>query len=302
MASYESKRAWTVLDLLNWTTDYFRTKGIRNARLNAEVLLGKTLGLERIMLYARFEQVAPPDQREEFRELVRRRGAREPLQYLVGACEFYGRLFEVGPAVMVPRQETELVVAKCLEKIPDGAGESWVADVGTGSGVIAVSLAAERPGLQLIATDASEAALAVAARNAKAHEVQGRVRFALGDLTAPVRQHLPAGRDCVDLVASNPPYVPTERIGQLEPEVRDYEPREALDGGPDGLNVIRRLIPGAADLLAPRGWLVIEVGEGQADPVRELIWRQDALAAETIETVLDGGGCERVACVQKQAA
>jgi len=301
MASDGGKRAWTVLNLLNWTTRYFETKGIGNARLNAEVLLGKTLGLERIMLYARFDQVVTDGQRDRFRELVRRRAAREPLQHLVGTCEFYGRTFEVNSAVMVPRQETELVVAKCLEKVTEGADGVWAADLGTGSGIIAVSLAVERPGLHVVATDASEDALAVAERNARAHGVQSRVRFARGDLTEPVRLHLPPGRECVDLVVSNPPYVPTDQIERLEPEVRDHEPREALDGGPDGLGAIRRLIPEAAELLCPAGWLVFEMGEGQANAVRELIGQEGAFASDTVQTELDAGGCERVACVQKRA-
>lgn len=297
MASTAVKQSWTVLELLNWTTEHFRKAGIENPRLNGEVLLGHALGLERIMLYARFDQQPSEAQKDRFRELVRRRAAREPLQYLVGHCEFYGRQFEVTPAVMVPRQETEPVVDKCLEKI--GEGELWAADVCAGSGVIAVTLALERPSLRVVATDSSAEAVEVAARNARKHGVGDRVFLALGELTEPVPGRLPVERKGVVLVASNPPYVPTAIIEELEPEVRDYEPRAALDGGPDGLDIVRRLVPEAARVLAPGGWLVMEIGEGQADAVRELVRGMGTFAVESIETATDSGGCERVFCARR---
>jgi release factor glutamine methyltransferase len=297
MAPTAVKQSWTVLELLNWTTDHFNRAGIENPRLNAEVLLGHVLGLERIMLYARFDQQVSEAHKDRFRELVRRRASREPLQYLTGRCEFYGRQFDLTPAVMVPRQETELLVDKCLEKI--GQGEFWAADVCTGSGVIAVTLAAEQPLLRVVATDSSAEAIEVAARNAAKHGVADRVLLAAGDLTEPVRARLPAGLKGVDLLASNPPYVPTAVIEQLDPEVRDHEPRAALDGGPDGLGVVRRLVPEAARILAPGGWLVMELGEGEVDAVRNLVRDAGAFAVESIETVADSGGCERVFCVHR---
>jgi len=299
MAATALKQAWTVLELLNWTSEHFRKAGVENPRLNAEVLLGHVLGLERIMLYARFDQQVFEAEKDRFRELVRRRAAREPLQYLVGSCEFYGRQFELTPAVMVPRQETDLLVDKCLEKI--GNAESWAADVCTGSGVVAVTLAAERPSLRVVAADSSPEAVEVAARNARKHGVADRVLPAVGNLTEPVQGRLPAGRKGVDLLTSNPPYVPTAVIEELEPEVRDYEPRAALDGGPDGLDVVRRLVPEAAGILAPGGWLVMELGEGQADAVRKLVRQTGTLAVETIETATDSGGCERIFCVRRSA-
>ncbi|MHC4788384.1 MAG: N5-glutamine methyltransferase family protein, partial [Planctomycetota bacterium] len=199
----------------------------------------------------------------------------------------------------VPRQETELVVEKCLEKMP--AAECWAADLGTGSGVIAVTLAAERPGAGIVATDASAEALEVAERNAARHGVQDRVLLARGDLAEPVPQRLPGDRRQVELLVSNPPYVPTERIEQLQPEVRDHEPRAALDGGPDGLAVIRQLLAQAPAVLAPGGWLVLEVGESQADALRQMVAESGAFAEETIETAIDAGGCERVFGVRRPA-
>ena len=235
---------------------------------------------------------------EEFRELVQRRAGRYPLQYLLGGWEFYGRWFEVSEAVLVPRQETELLVDKCLEKLPaDGSGVR-AADIGTGSGVIAVTLACERPGLKLMATDASAEALQVAGRNAEMRGVKERIAFHQGDLCDALP---PEARGCLALIASNPPYVPSGQLEGLEPEVRDHEPRPALDGGPDGLGVIRRLMPEAAEALGAGGWLVLESGEGQAEAVRRLIEGIGLLEDESIQTVRDAGGCERVLAVRRRA-
>jgi release factor glutamine methyltransferase len=299
MAPDEQKRSWKVLELLNWMTSHFGRAGIANARLDAEVLLSKALGMERIMLYARFDQEVTAAQRDRLRELVRRRAAREPLQYLVGEWEFFGRSFELTPAVMVPRQETELVVEKCLEKLPGDADGLWAADVCTGSGAIAVSLAAERPGLHVAATDASAEALEVARRNAVRQGVAGRVAFALGDLAEPLHGLLPEGRAGFDLLVSNPPYVPTEQIERLEPEVRCYEPRQALDGGTDGLDAFRRLVPQAAGILVPGGCLVLELGEGQASAVAQMLERAASYDLTTVEMTTDSGGCQRVLCARR---
>jgi release factor glutamine methyltransferase len=289
---------WTLLELLNWTTAYFERAKIENPRLNAELLLSKVCGLERVMLYANFDQAVPAERRTEFRQLVKRRAERFPLQYLLGRAEFYGRAFEVACTVLVPRQETELVVDKCLEKLPgDGTGQT-AADVGTGSGILAVTLACERPGLRVLATDVSEEALAVASRNAGLHGVQERVTCLAGNLCEP----LPGGgAGKLDLLVSNPPYIPTAVIETLQPEVRDHEPRCALDGGPDGLSVVRELIPRAADCLKPGGWLVLELGEGQAEDASGLIAGCIMLDAETVETLTDAGGCKRVIAARRKA-
>jgi len=198
---------------------------------------------------------------------------------------------------MVPRQETELVVDKCLEKIPaDGAGFK-AADVGTGSGILAVTLACERPALHVVATDTSPEALTVAARNAELHGVSDRIVFLQGNLCEPLASNGSCG---IGLIVSNPPYVPTAVVETLEPEVKDHEPHEALDGGPEGLRVIRGLIPQAASVVGAGGWIVLELGEGQADSVRHLIARSATLRADSVETVVDAGGCERVLAVQKK--
>ena len=297
MTAQSGKRTWTILQLLEWTADHFRAAGIQNPRLNAEVLLGQVLGVERIMLYAHFEREVGEEQRARFRELVRRRAAREPLQYLTGRSEFYGRPFEVTPAVMVPRQETELLVEACLARLP--GGPCWAADLCTGSGVVAVTLAAERNDLCVAALDVSADAMDVARRNAAALGVSDRVAFGVGDLIDPLAALLPPGRSTVDLLAANPPYICTEVLGTLQPEVRDHEPRAALDGGPDGLDLIRRIVPAAARALNAGGWLALELGEGQARAVADLTAGVRAFRMETVETIVDAGGCERVFCVRK---
>ncbi len=292
MATAE-KRTWTVLELLNWTREFFRGRGIDNSRLNAEVLLAHVLGCERIMLYARFDEVVGEKARDEFRKLVRRRGDGEPLQYLLGEWEFFGRAFELTSDVLIPRQETELVVEACLEVLPEGVA-ARVADVGTGSGALAVTLAAERAGLQVIATDVSEAALAVARRNAERHAVADRIRFARGELTQPVRSQMSTACAGLQLLVSNLPYIPTGRIPSMPREVREHEPYIALDGGPDGLSIIRRLVPRAPESLVPGGWLVLELGEGQAGTVRQMVQEAGQYDMDTVKTVTGPDGCERV--------
>lgn len=288
-----------MLDLLDWTTGYFEDAEIENPRLNAEVLLGNVLGLERIMLYARFDRQLDPQQRSEFRELVRKRAEHCPLQYLLGEIEFYERDFKVTPAVLIPRPETELVVDKCLEKLPDEDEAYRIADVGTGSGVIAVTLAVERSSAQVIATDFSAEALEVAAENARRHGVKDRVGLFQGDLTDPVKEALEKAGKKLHLLVSNPPYIPSDQVEELAPEVRDHEPRRALDGGQDGLDYVRKLVENAGSLLEGGGWLVLELSEGQADSVRDLLQSEDAFCGAEIETETDGTGCERVLAVEK---
>jgi len=231
--------------------------------------------------------------RDAFRELVRRRAAREPLQHLLGAWEFYGRTFEVGPAALVPRSETETLVERCLALLPQDDTERWVADIGTGSGVVAATLAVERPALRVIATDISEDALALAARNCAALGVAERVQLVQGDLAEPVAALLPEGCPGLNLLASNPPYVSTAEIADLEPEVREHDPHAALDGGPDGLDLVRRLAPQAADLLAPGGWVVLELDPRQMDEAGRIMTAA-GFDADTTQITEDGEGRLRV--------
>jgi release factor glutamine methyltransferase len=216
-----------------------------------------------------------------YRSMVTRRGKREPLQHILGTQEFCGLEFDVTPDVLIPRRDTEALVNEALSRMP--AARS-ILDIGTGSGCIAIALACKIPAASITAIDISVSALEVARCNAKRHGVS--VEFLPGSLFQPV-----AGRH-FDLIVSNPPYIPSSDIKGLEPEVRDYDPRHALDGGTDGLDIYRSMIPAAAEFLTPNGWLLVEVGAGQAQVVAELI--RKAGGYEEPVVINDYGSIERV--------
>jgi len=231
--------------------------------------------------------------------LLARRAQREPLQYLLGTQEFCGLEFEVEPGVLIPRPETEGLVeaaVRCAGIQPAAGRRPVVADVGTGSGCIAVSLAHRLPLAVLYATDCSAEALRVARRNAERHGMAGQVTFVEGDLLKPLEARGLSGR--VDLVVSNPPYIAEREWDALQPEVRLFEPRIALAGGDDGLAIYRRLVQEAAGLLSAAGWLIMEVGQGQVESVRMLL---DATKQYGIVDVRpDQAGIARVLCAQKR--
>jgi release factor glutamine methyltransferase len=272
---------WTVLKILQWTAEYFKDKGIESSRLEAELLLAATLGLDRIGLYVNFERPLDADESAAFRERVRRRAQREPLQYILGETEFWSLMFNVDPAVLVPRADTEVLVEEALTRI---AGAARVLDVGTGSGAIAIALAHDKPQIQVTALDCSEPALEVARGNARRNGVADRVICLAGDLAA-----LPSGP--FEMVVSNPPYIPTKDWQGLMPEVRDHEPRLALDGGGDGLQAYRQLGRQACSILVPGGWLLVEVGIDQAEEVSALF---KAVGLKEISQRDDYAGIPRV--------
>jgi release factor glutamine methyltransferase len=284
-----SQETWTTLKVLAWTKEYLSAKGIENARLEAEWLLCAATGLDRVGLYLNFDKPLNDDELASFRALIARRARREPLQHILGTQEFYGLEFEVSPDVLIPRHDTETLVAEALARRPEARS---VLDIGTGSGCIAVALARHLHDAAVTAIDISPAALEVAHRNAGRNGVA--IEFLAGSLLEPV-----AGRR-FDLIVSNPPYIPTTDIDGLEPEVRDFDPRGALDGGADGLDVYRALIPAAREHLNPAGWLLVEVGIGQAPAVVEL-FRKSADYAPPV-TACDPGGVERVVSARRKDA
>jgi release factor glutamine methyltransferase len=243
--------SWTPLKLLNWTQGWFVQKGIDAPRLTAELLLAHALGCDRVRLYLDFDKPLGDPELAAFRELVRRRGEREPTAYLLGKRDFFGHTFQVDPRVLVPRPETEQVVEAALAALPE---EGRALDLCTGSGAVAVSLGLARPRARVTATDISPDALAVARENAARLGAAG-VSFLTGDLFAPV----PA-EERWDVIVSNPPYVPRGELDTLSPEVR-REPRLALDGGGDGLEISRRIVAEAPGRLRPGGALVLEMHE-----------------------------------------
>lgn len=253
---------WRILDVLTWTRQFFESRGVESARLDAEVLLAHVLGLKRIMLYARYDQPLTPEERDRYRALVRRRAQHEPVAYLVGEREFWSLTLEVRPGVLIPRPDSELLVQVAMDLIAKDE-PARVADVGTGSGALALAIARERPRVEVWATDVSDAALEVAARNAERLELADRVRVVHSDLLSG----LAADAGPFDVVVANLPYIPTEQLAALMPDVRDHEPTEALDGGPDGLALVRRLIAEAPARLAGGGALLLEAGSAEIPQV-----------------------------------
>ncbi len=272
---------WTVLKVLQWTAGYFSDKGIEGGRLDAELLLGDTLTLDRVGLYLNYDRPLSAGELETFRAAVGRRAKREPLQYIRGQAEFWSLPFTVSPAVLIPRSDTEVLVEEALKRI---AGPGRILDVGTGSGAIAIALAHERPEVSVEAVDLSAEALTVARGNAARNGVTDRVTMRQGDL----RQLRGAG---YDLVVSNPPYIPSADLAGLMPEVREFEPSLALDGGADGLAAYRLLAAQAGALLKPGGWLLLEVGIDQAAAVTELL---QGAGLVKIFTRVDYAGVARV--------
>jgi len=275
--------------------------GSRSPRLDAELLLARVLDVPRAGLFREPDRELTADEAAGFEDLLRRRLAREPVAYITGWRSFRTIDLEVTPDVLIPRPETETLVEVALEALaamplhgPDPQDEPLALDVGTGSGCVALALAAEDPFVRVVATDVESGALAVARRNAARLGLARRVEFVLSDLFADV------GERPFDLVVSNPPYIPADEYVALEPNVRDYEPRRALYGGVDGLDVYRRLVPGAALLLRPGGTLAVEVGAGQADAVAGVI--AAAGAFETAERRDDLSGITRVVCARRRAA
>jgi len=278
---------WTVLKILQWTADYFTGKEIASARLEAELLLAATLDLDRVGLYVNFERPLDSSELAAFREQVQRRAKGEPVQYILGETEFWSLPFTVSPAVLVPRADTEVLVEEALSRIE---GPVHLLDVGTGSGAIAVAMAHEKPEIQVTALDCSEEALQVARGNAERNGVAERVSCLAGDLA-----ELPPGPFA--MVVSNPPYIPTADCEQLMTEVRDHEPRLALDGGEDGLTAYRQLSSQSGEILLPGGWLLVEVGVGQAEDVVALF---EAAGLAEITSRNDYAGIPRVVAGRKK--
>ena len=251
----------TPLELIRLTTEYLGKRGVASPRLDAEVLLAHVLGVPRIQLYVQFDRPLEPGEVDSYRALVRRRGQREPVAHLVKRREFWSLELTVDRRALVPRPETELLVELCLGRM----GETGrFADLGTGSGAIALALLHERAGWRAVGIDCSSDALEVAGTNADELDLSDRVEWRRGDLLAPLAD------EQVELIVSNPPYIPSGEIDALQPEVARYDPRGALDGGADGLDVIRRIAAEAPACLSAQGLLALEFGAGQQDTVRAL--------------------------------
>lgn len=254
----------SIADTLREATQALQTAGVAEARREAGSLLSFVIGKDRTFLLSHAQDLLAITDLDRFREAVARRAEGEPTQYITGVQDFFGREFRVTPDVLIPRPETELLVEAALKTIAD-LSAPFVCDVGTGSGCIAVTLLCERSHAQAVAVDVSQAALAIAAENARRHGVEKRIELKISDCFDAVNQ------TAFDLVVSNPPYVSSEALPGLQREVRDHEPLIALSPGADGLSVIRRLLQDAPRFLKPGGHLIMEIGFDQGEKIRELI-------------------------------
>ncbi|MEJ5330550.1 MAG: peptide chain release factor N(5)-glutamine methyltransferase [Desulfobaccales bacterium] len=295
---------WTILAVLKWTTRYFQDKGVSEPRASAEVLLAHVLGVSRLELYLRHDQPLTAEELAAYKALIRRRVQGEPTAYLTGHKEFWSLDFLVSPATLIPRPETELLVESLLEVLkntappdrgsiapeagpPEGGAPPLGLEVGVGSGAVIIALARELPHWRWLGVELSAEALKVARTNARRLRVAERVQFLQGNLVQALRPgpHFQA-------VAANLPYIPAKDWESLPVEVRQYEPREALWGGEDGLALLRPFCQKAHHFLAPGGWLALEVGQGQAEAVRALL--TETRAYEAITILRDYQGVQRV--------
>jgi len=279
----------TIRNAISTGAAKLKAAGVADSRNDAKLLAMHVIKRDRTFLLAHGEATLSPDQLDLYRSLIERRGSGEPLQYITGHQEFFNLDFETSPDVLIPRPETELIVEIGMELLKDNA-RPFIADIGTGSGCIVISLLHELRQARAVATDVSTAALAVASRNAGHYEVSDRLRLIESDLFSALESN-----DLFDLIVSNPPYVPAADLEGLQREV-GCEPQNALDGGADGLAVIRRLLNGAPVFLRGRGYLVFEIGFDQAESVKRII---DSAAWELIDVRRDLQGIPRTVVLRK---
>ena len=275
------QKNWLIKDLLQWTTRYFFDRGIQESRLEAELLLARVLEKNRVYLYANYEEPVNKNEREIYRAFIKRRAEGEPLAYITGQREFMSLAFEVSPDVLIPRPDTEVLVETALS-LARNDHIIRICDVGTGSGAIAISLAVYLNQAEVLAVDLSSAALDIARKNAEMHGVE--VKFREGDLLEPLRSE-----GTMDLVVANLPYVPERVWAQLDIGIKDYEPRLALLAPGDGLDIYRRLLPQAYEILRPGGYTLWEIDPAQADAAKEMMQ-----GFTEVEIIKDGAGRDRL--------
>ena len=279
-----AQERWTVQRIIQWTAGHFQKKGLDNPRLEAEVLLAYLLAMDRMGLYLNYDRPLKEEERTAYREMIQRRTAQEPLAYIVGTKEFWSLRFAVSPECLIPRPETEHLVEEAV-RIGKGLKPPLrVLEIGQGCGAVAIALATELGEAEIVATDISAGACSLAQANAERHGVGGRIKFVLGDL-------FPVGEEPFGLICSNPPYIPTAEVLALASEVRDYEPLTALDGGEDGLRFFHRIAQGASAFLVAGGWLLLEMGQGQAPQVATILQEQ---GFQQIDLIPDLAGVKRV--------
>ncbi|WP_437190947.1 peptide chain release factor N(5)-glutamine methyltransferase [Planctomicrobium sp. SH527] len=261
-----SEEPWTVKRILDWTISFLKEKGSESPRLDAEVLLAHSRKCHRIQLYTQFDQPLTDEQRATMRDLVKRRAAHEPVAYLVGHKDFFSLDFIVRPGVFIPRPDTEILVMATLDALKEVPAPAAVLELCAGSGCVPISIAKNLTSAQVTTVEKNPDVAKITQENIDKHAVGDRVQLLIGDLFTPV----PKGK-LFDVVTSNPPYVQRAEIAELAPDIRDHEPHLALDGGPDGLDVIRRLAAQSPEYLKPGGWLMFELSPEQAQDGMQIL-------------------------------
>lgn len=280
----EKKDVWTISSLLNWTVNYFKSKNIESARLDAEVLLSHVLGQERIYLYVHFDEPMEQTELRQFREYVKKRAQHMPVAYIIGEREFMGLPFKVTKDTLIPRPDTEILVENVLANV-DKDKEIEIVDIGTGSGAIILSLLANLPKAQGKTVDIVPKAIEIAKENAVNLQVNDRCEFFVGDLFAPLKG------DKFDVIVSNPPYIPQKDIATLDVDVKSYEPVSALTDGGDGLSYYRRLLSEGKKYLKENGFIALEIGIYQALAVKQIALEN---GWKNIKIIKDYAGIDRV--------
>jgi release factor glutamine methyltransferase len=287
------EESWTVLKLLQWTTDYFQRNNVPEPRTSAEVLLAHVLAEDRLFLYLNYDRPMEKNELAEYRACIKRRLGGEPNQYITGLQEFWSLPLRVSPDVLIPRPETEVLVEAVLEFLDKADPNVDILDLGTGSGAIAIALARELPAGKIVATDLSMAALRLAQENAKLHQVDERILFVRGDMFAAI----PGASQKFKVVVTNPPYVSHAAMFQLPREIRNFEPHHALEGGPDGLAAIRHIIAEVHTVLSQAGALFMEMGADQTESVSALVLESQEYQSFHIRK--DYSGIDRVLVAEK---
>ena len=285
----------TILHVINWATDYLRSKGLATPRLDAELLLSHLLNTDRVGLYVNYKETLDETRLIEFKELLDRRALKEPISYILGYKEFWSIRFKVDRRVFIPRPETELLVEEVVKIVRKEYNSKKVniLDIGTGAGTIAISLAKEIGDVRIFATDISRDAVELASENAREQSIYSKIIFGVGDLFSPFKI-----RGLFDLVVSNPPYIPTHELNDLQDDIKNYEPKQALDGGEEGLSFIKRIINEAPLYLKDSGWLLIEIGYNQAGKIEEIFNRSGYFYSP--EIIKDYRGFNRVVKAKKR--
>jgi release factor glutamine methyltransferase len=276
-----SIETWTIQKLLNWVAEYLKIKGVDSPRLSAELLISHVLGLKRIELYTQFGRIVEQEQLTQLHGLVKRAGQHEPIAYLTCKREFYSLEFEITKDCLIPRPETELLVERAIEFLRKRNGEQFVCDLCTGCGCVAVAIAGNYANCRIVATDISDTALEVAERNVIKHGLPNRVKLLRGDLFEPIIPGL--GPAKFDLIVANPPYVSEPEYEKLAKNVKDFEPKQALIAGKDGLDVIKKIIADTPNFIKPDGALMVEIGNEQGSALTKLLEKSGCFETATIE-------------------